>query len=49
MYFDKDENGNKESLYTLWEKYNPNICMPEPMKRYDPYKATPQNLDWDEY
>lgn len=49
MYFDKDENGNKESLYTLWEKYNPNIPMPEPMKRYDPYKATPQNLDWDEY
>ena len=36
-------------IYDLWQRKNPNIEMPEPMKRYNPYTVTPSTLTLREY
>ena len=43
----KDKNGN--SIYTLWNLSNPNIEMPEPMKRYNPDTVVANTLSVNEF
>lgn len=43
------KNSQGEDFYSLWQKYNKDIKMPESMERYNPYTATTKTLTFQEW